>query len=296
MPTVHSSARVTRAQTPWSLPRGRTALRLRPRATSAHATRAQRPWSLLWIAAALAAIVVTSQAHAAATIPRLPSGRPDLSGIWQSTSAADFDLEPHSARKDAPPGAGIVEGNAIPYLPSALAQKKKNFETRTSADPRLKCWTLGTPRGIYYPEPFQIFQRDRDLTLVFQFGHSVRTIHTNGTLHPETTDNEFWLGDSRGKWEGDTLVVDVTDFNDETWLDRAGNFHSPALHVVERWKLLDANTIEYRATLEDPETFSRPWTLSVHLNRHREKNFQLIENYCFTLGYDKYYPVPKQTE
>jgi hypothetical protein len=228
-------------------------------------------------------------------IPRLANGKPDYSGIWQTTSAADYDLEPHSARADAPPSAGVVEGNVIPYLPAALERKKKNFAARATEDPRLKCWTLGTPRGIYYPEPFQILQRERDLTVVFQFGQSVRTIHTNGTLHPEVTDNEFYLGDSRAQWEGDTLVVDVTDFNEETWLDRAGNFHSGKLHVVERWKFLDENTIDYRATLEDPEVFSRPWTLGVILHRHREKNFQLIENYCFTLSYDKHYPVPQGT-
>jgi hypothetical protein len=150
---------------------------------------------------------------------------------------------------------------------------------------------LGTPRGIYYPEPFQIFQRGEDLTVVFEFGHSVRTIHTNGTEHP-AEKGEFWLGDSRGHWEGDTLVVDVTDFEDETWLDRAGDFHSTDMHVIERWKFLDANTIDYKATIEDPQVFSRPWDIEVFLYRHREKDFQLIENYCFTLDYDKYYPVP----
>lgn len=247
-----------------------------------------------WLVAYFVLLLLLSLSAAASepTIPRLGSGKPDFSGIWQTTSAADYDLEPHSARKDAPPGIGIVEGNSIPYLPTALEQKKKNFGARQTEDPRLKCWTLGTPRGIYYPEPFQIFQRDRDLTLVFQFGQSVRTIHTNGSLHPEVTDNELWLGDSRGTWEGDTLVVDVRDFNDETWLDRAGNFHSTALHVVERWKLLDAHTIEYEATLEDLQVFSRPWNISVILQRHREKNFQLIEDYCFTLDYDSYYPIP----
>ena len=240
------------------------------------------------------ALVLSAHADAAgARVPRLANGKPDFSGIWQTTSAADFDLEPHAARKDAPPSAGIVEGNAIPYLPAALKKRKENFEQRGTADPRLKCWTLGTPRGIYYPEPFQVLQRDRDLTLIFQFGQSVRTIHTNDTKHPVETDNEFWLGDSRGRWEGDTLVVDVRDFTEETWLDRAGNFHSTALHVVERWRYLDANTIEYKATLEDPNVYAKPWTLSVHLHRHREKNFQLIENYCFTLDYDKYYPVPR---
>ena len=126
-----------------------------------------------------------------------------------------------------------MEGDVIPYTPEALEKKKKNYEARATADPRLKCWTLGTPRGIYYPEPFQVFQRAQDLTLMFEFGDSVRTIHTDGTLHPVETDHEFWLGDSRGHWEGDTLVVDVRDFNDQTWLSRAGDFHDEALHVVE---------------------------------------------------------------
>ena len=229
-----------------------------------------------------------------AKIPRSSDGKPDFSGIWQTTSAADYDLEPHESRKDAPPGAGIIEGDVIPYTATALEKKKKNFETRDTADPRLKCWTLGTPRGIYYPEPFQIFQRRQDLTVFFEFGHSVRTIHTDGTLHPVDTDNEFWLGDSRGHWEGDTLVVDVKDFNDVTWLSRAGDFHDEAFHVVERWKLIDANTIDYRATIDDPNIYTKPWSIEVYLYRHREPNFQLIENYCYTLDYDKYYPVPKQ--
>ncbi|WP_395399332.1 hypothetical protein ACHMW6_20240 [Pseudoduganella sp. UC29_106] len=242
------------------------------------------------ISAGLLAALLAGGAEAAGKIPRAANGKPDFSGIWQTTSAADYDLEPHSARKDAPPGPGIVEGGAIPYLPAALEQKKKNFDARDKADPRSKGWTLGTPRAVYYPEPFQIFQRGRDLTLVHQFGHSVRTIHTNGTPHPEGENKEFWLGDSRGRWEGDTLVVDVTHFNDETWLDRAGNFHSDALHVVERWKYLDENTVEYKARIEDPKVFSAPWDIAVVLYRHREKNFQLIEDYRYTLDYEQYYP------
>ena len=250
-------------------------------------------WTAVILAgAALAALALPASA-ADATLPRLANGHPDFTGIWQSTSSADYDLEPHAARKDAPPGQGIVDGNVIPYKPEALAQRKRNFYQRLKEDPRLKCWTLGVPRGVYYPEPFQILQRPRDLTIVHQFGHSVRTIHTNGTLHPVKTDNEYWLGDSRGHWEGDTLVVDVTDFNDETWLDRSGNFHSTALHVVEHWKLRDANTIEYTATLEDPEVYSKPWNIQVFLHRHLEKNFQLIENYCYTLDYEQYYPPKK---
>lgn len=243
------------------------------------------------LALAFSFFIFTAQVHAE-KVPRL-KGKPDFSGIWQTTSAADFDLEPHSARIDAPPGPGVVEGGEIPYKPEALAKRKENFENRFKSDPRLKGWTLGVPRGIYYPEPIQIFQRDRDLTIIHQFGHSVRTIHTNGTDHP-LDPNDWWLGDSRGKWEGDTLVVDVKHFNDETWLDRSGNYHSDALHVIERWKLLDANTIEYTATIHDEKVFTRPWDISVILHRHREKNFQLIEDYRFTLDYDKYYPYPAE--
>lgn len=222
-------------------------------------------------------------------IPRTADGKPDFSGLWQSMSGADYDLEPHAGRADAPPGPGVVEGGTLPYKPAALEQRNKNFAERATADyTRLSCYTLGVPRSIYYPAPFQIFQRPRDLTVVGSFG-AVRTIHTNGTEHPAGPFG-FWLGDSRGRFEGDTLVVDVADFNAETWLDRAGNFHSEALHVVERWTMIDANTIEYEATIEDPEVYTRPWKLGVLLYRHREKNAQLIENYCFTQEYDEHYP------
>jgi hypothetical protein len=254
---------------------------------------------LLAFVLTLPALASAQSVAAAGRIPRLANGKPDFSGIWQTTSAADFDLEPHGTRKDAPPGAGVVDSVYIPYTPEALEQKKRNFAVRDKNDPRSQCFTLGTPRGIYYPEPFQLFQRTNDVTIVFEFGDSIRTIHTDGTLHPvdtgrPDTDYEYWLGDSRGHWEGDTLVVDVTDFNDQTWLDRAGNFHDEKLHVVERWKFIDANTIDYKATLEDPRIYTKPWTIDVLLYRHREKNFELIENYCYTLDYDKYYPFPKQ--
>jgi hypothetical protein len=242
------------------------------------------------VAAWLAASGTSLGAEAAGGgIPRTPDGRPDFSGIWESTSGADYDLEPHAGRADAPPGAGVVDGELLPYRDDARARRAANFDARATADrTRLSCYTLGVPRSVYFPAPFQIFQRPQDLTVVGSFG-APRTIHTNGTEHPEGPLG-FWLGDSRAHWDGDTLVVDVADFNEETWLDRAGNFHSDALHVVERWKHLDANTLEYRATIEDPKVFTKPWTLSVILHRHREKNFQLIENYCFTQKYDEFYP------
>jgi hypothetical protein len=241
----------------------------------------------------LASLVLTAT-QAAAEIPRTAAGKPDFSGIWQTLSNADYGLEAHAARKDAPPAPGIVEGEAIPYKPAALAKRDKNFAARATADPASQCFSLGTPRGVYYPEPFQIFQRDRDLTLLFQFSHRARTIHTNNSLHPEGPIG-FWFGDSRAEWQGDALVVDVVDFTADTWLDRAGNFHSEQLHVTERWQLLDENTLQYSATLEDPEVYTRPWNIHVLLYRHREPNFQLVENTCYTLDYDQYYPVPEST-
>jgi len=248
--------------------------------------------SRLLLAAVALAGAPAPPAHAQATaeIPRLANGHPDFTGIWQTLSEADYDLEPHAGRRDAPPASGVVEGGTIPYRPEALEQRRHNFEARAKDDPRLKCWVLGVPRGVYYPAPFQIFQRDGDLTLVHQFGHQVRTIATNGSGHPLEENQEFWLGDSRGRWEGDTLVVDVADFNAETWLDRAGNHHSEDLHVVERWRFVDHDTIAYSATLEDPQVYTRPWTIDVLLHRRRDPGFQLIEDYCYTLEYEQYYP------
>lgn len=229
-------------------------------------------------------------APSAPAIPRTADGKPDFSGIWQVLGEADYDLEPHAGRRDAPPGPGVVEGGKIPYTAEALERRARNFAGRAKEDPRLKCWVLGVPRGVYHPAPFQIFQRAEDVTLVHQFGNQVRTIRTDGSGHPEEKNQEFWLGDSRGHWEGDTLVVDVVDFNEETWLDRAGNFHGPNLHVVERWTFVDPNTVSYSATLDEPGIYERPWTINVLLHRRRDKGFQLIEDYCYTLEYDRFYP------
>jgi hypothetical protein len=236
-------------------------------------------------------LLLTVLGATAADIPRGRDGKPDFSGIWQSLSGADYGLEPHPATTDGPPGLGVIVGGTIPYQPWAVEQRAKNFAARAKNDPRNQCFTLGTPRGLYNNEPFQIFQRPRDLTILFEFAHPVRTIHTNGTEHPDG-HIDFWLGDSRGRWEEDTLVVDVVDFNGETWLDRVGNFHSDELHLVERWNFVDGNTIRYRATFEDSKVYTRPWSIELLFYRRLEPNVQLIENYCSTLEYDKYYPVP----
>ncbi len=228
-----------------------------------------------------------------APIPRTADGKPDLSGIWQSFSNAEYGLEPHLGTKDYPPSAGVVEGKTIPYQPAALEQRAKNLAARDTLDPREKCFTLGATRGLYGNSPFQLFQRPRDITILFEFGHPVRTIHTNGTQHPDG-HIDFWLGDSRGRWEADTLVVDVNDFNGETWLDRVGDFHSDELHLVERWNLVDRNTLRYRATFEDPKVYTRPWSIDLLFYRRLEPNVQLIENYCASNEYEKYYPYPAE--
>ena len=250
--------------------------------------------AMLAAGAAASGAAKTAAVHKAAQtattgIPRTKDGHPDFSGIWETLSEADYDLEPHAGRRDAPPSPGVVEGGHIPYLPEALAKRQANFEHRATDDPRLRCYALSVPRGVYYHAPFQILQRPSSITLVHQFGNQVRDIHTDGSLHPVDADPELWLGDSRGHWDGDTLVVDATGFNDDTWLDRAGNYHSNQLHVVERWTFRDANTIAYSATLDDPKVYSKPWTIAIQLNR-REANFKLIEDYCFTLEYADHYP------
>ena len=220
------------------------------------------------------------------------AAKPDFSGIWQVVNSAAWNVEDHSASPGVPAGQGVVDGGTIPYLPAALATRNENFRNRATADPEAKCDLLGVPRIMYANFPFQIIQTPDQLTMLFEWTHATRYIYTNGTAHP-AGHIDWWMGDSRGHWDGSTLVVDVIDFGPETWLDRAGNYHSDALHVVERYTLLDADHINYEVTLEDPKVYARPWTMSMILYRHREKNFQLLEYECYAFDTEKYYPYPE---
>jgi hypothetical protein len=222
-------------------------------------------------------------------IPRTPEGKPDLSGIWQALNTANIDIEDHAAQKGAPAGQSVVEGNQIPYQPWALAKKKDNYANRATLDPENKCYLPGVPRITYLGLPFQIFERSDLVTMLYEHAHANRFIYTNGTPHPKGPI-EWWMGDSRGHWEGDTLVVDNVHFNDQTWFDHAGDFHSEDLHVVERYSLLDADHINYRVTIEDPKVFTRPWNIEMVLYRHVEKNFQLLEYECYGFDIEQYYP------
>jgi hypothetical protein len=203
-----------------------------------------------------------------AALPRTADGRPDLQGIWQVRSRAAYDLEAHAARLGMPAGLGVVEGGTLPYQPWALAKKQENYANREKLDPLRQCYMAGVPRIMYMEFPFQIFQTRDHVAIAFEWQQHYRLIYTNGSTPPDGL--EFWYGDSRGRWEDDTLVVDVTQHNDRTWFDMAGNFHSEALKVVERYTLLDADTIRYQATIEDPKVFTRPWTVTVSLHRQND--------------------------
>ena len=228
----------------------------------------------------------------ATAIPRTADGKPDFSGIWQTMNSAAWDVEDHSASPGVPAGQGVVQGGTIPYLPAALAKRNENFKNRATADPETKCYLLGVPRITYAGFPFQIIQQPAQLTVLYEWAHATRVVYTNGTPHPPG-HIDWWMGDSRGRWDGDTLVVDVVHFGGETWLDRAGNHHSDALHVVERYTPLDADHIDYEVTLEDPKVFARPWTMSMILYRHRERNVQLLDYECYGFEFEKIYPYPE---
>ena len=233
-------------------------------------------------------------------IPHLPNGKPNLNGVWQALNTANWDLQTHGpsagpaslgALLAVPPGLGIVvsdkDGDEIPYLPAALDQRKKNMAKRWTDDPEIKCYMPGVPRATYMPHPFRIIQSNSGTILfAYQFADAARTINM-GLAKAAPVDT--WMGWSNGHWEGNTLVVDVTGLNDQTWLDRSGNYHSDALHVVERYTLVSANQINYEATLDDAKVFSRPWKISMPLYRHVEKNARIMEFKCAEFTEDLLY-------
>ena len=221
-----------------------------------------------------------AQTAASAAIPRTSDGKPDFSGVWQAVNTAAWDIQNHVAAKGVPAGVGVVEGNDIPYQPWALTKRAENARNRPTADPETKCYLPGVPRITYMPYPFQIVQTAKATAIMYEYVHAARTVYTDGTTHPKG-HIDWWMGDSRGHWEGDTLVVDVVDFNDETWFDRAGNFHSDELHVIERFTLLDRDHIQYDVTIEDPKVFTRPWKMSMPLYRRIEKDVQVLEYECY---------------
>ena len=241
----------------------------------------------LMITAQLWGAITAASGAEAYKAPQTADGKPDLNGIWQVLNTANWDLQEHAARPGRvvalgaagaePAGLGVVEGDEIPYLPAAAAKKKENFENRLTADPEIKCYMPGVPRATYMPFPFQIVQTPKYILMAYEYAGATRTIHMD-KAPPSPADS--WMGHSVGHWEGDTLVVDVTSLNDETWFDRAGNFHSDALHVVERYTPLSPDALTYEVTIEDPNVFSRPWKMSMPVYRRLDKNAQVLEFKC----------------
>ncbi len=220
-------------------------------------------------------------------VPRTVGGRPDLNGIWQTFSRANWNLQDHAAYEGpmwelgaigaVPAGQGVVDGNEIPYLPEAAARKEANFTDRRTDDPEAKCYMPGIPRANYMPYPFQIVQTPTDILFVYEYATANRLIHMGA---PQVAVVDSWMGTNNGRWDGDTLVIDVTGLNGLAWLDRAGNFTSSRTHVVERFTRIGPDHIQYEATIEDPTLFLRPWTISLLLYRRAEDNAQLIDFKC----------------
>ena len=269
------------------------------------------------IAATLPAIAMLLSAAEPYRAPRADGGHPDLNGIWQTMNEANYDLEGHNARPamalrpgpygpvpaapvlalgavgSVPPSLGVVVGGEIPYKPEALAKKKENQKDWLNRDPEIRCYLPGVPRATYIPQPFQIFQNASQVFIAYQYAGAVRNIYLKD---PGPAPVDSWMGQSVGHWEGETLVVDVTGMNDRTWFDRAGDFHSDALHVVERYTRTSPDAISYEATIEDPQTFTRPWKIAMPLYRRQEKNMQLLDFKCVEfveeLMYGKYRKKP----
>ncbi len=249
-------------------------------------------------AACFFAAMVPGQAQAPAyKAPRTKEGLPNLNGIWQAMTTANWDLRAHAASQgpvlslgaefSVPPGPGVIEGDGqIPYLPEAAEQQKKNFADRLNLDPEVKCYMPGIPRAVYMPYPFQIIVSPKTVMIAYEFASAVREVNMG---KPTEAPADSWMGWSSGHWEGDTLVVTVTDQIEKTWFDRVGDFHSDSLKVTERYTPRGPDTMMYEATIEDPKTFSRPWKISLPLYRHVEKNAQLMEYKCSEFAEDVLY-------
>ena len=256
---------------------------------------------------------LANQSGSSYQVPRTVTGVPDFNGVWQALNTANFDIQAHPARPalaimpagpvsstpglvratrvdvpapalralgaagGVPAGAGVVEGNEIPYQPWALERKKENADNWLERDPEIKCFMPGVPRATYMPYPLQILQgADKNLN-AYEFAGTTRTNHKDTV--PDSP-SPSWMRWARGRWEGDTLVVDVTDFNEETWFDRAGNFHSEALKVTERYTRVGPDHLMYEATIEDPKVFTRPWKMRMPLYRRLESDAQVLEYKC----------------
>lgn len=220
--------------------------------------------------------------------PRTADNNPDLNGIWQAVGSAHFDVEGHAADFSpslemgalgaVPGGLGVVVGGEIPYKQEAMAQRQANRENQLLYDPAVRCYMPGIPRATYQPYPFQIVQTPEYILFAYEFASASRIVYMNRPDFEAPAD--AWMGHSRGRWDGETLVIDVTSQVPETWLDRSGNYHSNSIRVEERYTATSESHLQYEATITDPEIYERPWTIRLPLYRRIDENMQLLELKC----------------
>ena len=212
--------------------------------------------------------------------PRTRDGHPDLQGFWRGQPAATENIEEHPKTDDDDGGKSLIvdpRDGKLPYQPWAAEQRRINREK--FVEPNVPCFPSGVPRSMYVPTHIQILQSPEHVLILFERAHTYRVISMAGLEHP-APELRLWQGDSRGRWEGNTLVVDVANHNGRAWLDQAGNFYTPAARMMERFTLIDANTIHYQATIEDRDVYTRPWTMAFPLRRNTEAGFRLLEEAC----------------
>ncbi|HEX5263623.1 MAG TPA: hypothetical protein VFW13_08855 [Phenylobacterium sp.] len=234
--------------------------------------------------------------------PRGPDGKhPDLNGVWQVMNTANWNIEPHAASAalqmrpgpvvpvpakevlalgavgSVPAGLGVVEGGTIPYKPDALKKRDENKADWIHRDPEIKCYLPGVPRANYMSYPFQIFQSESAILMAYEYAGAVRNLMFKD---PGPAPIDSWMGQSVAKWEGDTLVVTVTGMVDSTWFDRAGNWHTSDMKVVERYTPTGPGVMRYEAEITDPEIFTRPWKMSMNLYKHVAPDDRLQQFKC----------------
>ena len=237
---------------------------------------------------AFVALFLTAASAQNYRAPRTHDNRPDLNGIWQALGSAHYDVEGHAADFSpslemgalggVPAGLGVVVGGEIPYKQEALAQRQANRENQLLYDPAVRCYMPGIPRATYQPFPFQIVQTPEYILFAYEFASASRIVYMNRPDFEAPAD--AWMGHSRGRWDGETLVIDVTSQVPETWFDRSGNYHSNSIRVEERYTATSENHLQYEATITDSEIFERPWTIRLPLYRRIDENMQLLEFKC----------------
>jgi hypothetical protein len=209
----------------------------------------------------LSGLVVSIVLAAAQMVQAQQSAASDLSGVWMMRTAPETRYLLGTFMAQPPPMTAWAEErmklNKPSFGPEGVAESNDPVNPTTGKD--VGCFPPGVPRIYLHPFPMEIIQTPGRVLLIYEFNHFVRQIFTDGRKH-FTDLGPTWMGDSIGKWEGDTLVADTINFNDKTWLDRLGHPHSEDLHVVERFRRVDSNTLKITLTLEDPKAYTKPWT------------------------------------